>query len=301
MTTLEIDIARHKEAFAALVAGRHHDPFSMLGVHRVDGDRVVRTLQPHAERVELIDRSGRLLSTMQRLHPDGLFAAIMPPRIRRYRFRITTHAGDIMEIDDCYAFGQTLGDVDLYLLAEGSDRKIYQKLGAHPKTISGVCGTRFAVWAPNASRVSVVGDFNDWDGRRHVMRLHPANGIWEVFVPGVPAGTKYKYELLDQQGKLLPQKTDPFAGFHESPPGNASLVYESSFAWADDAWMQNRSMVPKLDRPVSIYEVHLGSWRRKLDPPNSYLNYRELADELVSYVVDMGFTHVELLPVTEHP
>jgi 1,4-alpha-glucan branching enzyme len=191
--------------------------------------------------------------------------------------------------------------MDLYFLGEGSDRKIYQKLGAQLREIDGVDGTRFAVWAPNASRVSVIGDFNDWDGRRHVMRLHPANGIWEIFVPGVAAGARYKYELLDSNGHLLPFKTDPFATFHEPPPGNASIVYESGYVWQDKEWIEARSSTPDLAQPVSIYEVHLGSWRRKAEDGHRYLSFRELADELVAYVADMGFTHIELLPVTEHP
>ena len=190
------------------------------------------------------------------------------------------HDGDSVDIEDPYRFATTLGDLDLYLLGEGSDRKIYEKLGSKICRIDGISGTRFAVWAPNASRVSVIGDFNDWDGRRHVMRLHPANGIWEIFVPGVTAGARYKYELLDQDGELLPVKTDPFASFHEPPPGNAGIVYESRFEWQDAGWLEERSTVPDLARPVSIYEVHLGSWRRKSDDGHRYLNFRELADEL---------------------
>jgi 1,4-alpha-glucan branching enzyme len=193
----------------------------------------------------------------------------------------------------------SLGDLDLYLLGEGSDQKIYDKLGARVLTLEGIKGTRFAVWAPNASRVSVIGDFNDWDGRRHCMRLHPGNGIWEIFLPELGSGARYKFELLDMNGKLLPLKTDPYGNFHEPPPGNASIVYDSSFEWRDGDWTAQRSMTPALDQPVSIYEVHLGSWRRK--DGDGHITYRELADELVDYVRDMGFTHIELLPISEHP
>jgi 1,4-alpha-glucan branching enzyme len=165
--------------------------------------------------------------------------------------------------------------------------------------VQGVNGTFFAIWAPNASRVSVIGGFNDWDGRCHVMRLHPGNGLWEIFIPGVGDGAQYKFELLDKQGELLPLKSDPMGQFHEAPPGNASVVYSSHHRWKDDQWMASMTTVPNMDQAISIYEVHLGSWRRGAD--NRLLTYRELAEKLVAYVVELGFTHVELLPVTEHP
>jgi 1,4-alpha-glucan branching enzyme len=288
----------HDDAVNALVEGRHADPFSVLGLHKVGTTRIVRAFQPQASQVDLVDVSGQVLAQMERIHPNGLFEAELPPRVRHYRLRVTSgDASSIME--DPYRFPPSLGDMDLYLLGEGSDKRIYDKLGAQVRTLDGIKGTRFAVWAPNASRVSVIGDFNDWDGRRHAMRLHPANGIWEIFVPGVRGGAKYKFELLDRDGKLLPFKTDPYANYHEPPPGNASIVYESGYHWDDGDWMARRSTTPDLDRPVSIYEVHLGSWRRK--DGEHWLSYRELADELVAYVQDMGFTHIELLPVSEHP
>ena len=299
--SIETDIKRNADAFAALAEGRHRDPFALLGIHKVGKSRVVRTFQPQAKQVDLIDADGSYLADMRKVHSDGLFVAAMPPRKRRYRLRVTSHDGHIADIEDAYHFPQSLGDIDLYLLGEGSDRQIYNKLGAQIISLEGVRGTRFAVWAPNASRVSVVGDFNDWDGRRHIMRLHPANGIWEFFLPGVCGGARYKFEMLDKHGKLLPLKTDPYGNYHEPPPGNASIVYESGYRWQDSSWVGKRSVVPDLDKPVSIYEVHLGSWRRKADEDNRYLTYRELADELVDYVADMGFTHIELLPISEHP
>ena len=283
----------------ALVCGQHNNPFAVLGLHHTPDGRVVRTLQPGATAVDLIQRNGDPIAAMRRIHDGGLFEAPMPSRKRSYALRITWESGLAQVIEDPYRFPSTLGELDLYLLGEGSDSHVYEKLGARILRVSGVAGTRFAVWAPNASRVSVVGDFNEWDGRRHVMRLHPGNGIWEIFIPGVASGAHYKFEITDGSGKLLPLKSDPYAAFNEPPPGNASIVFGSRYRWKDESWMARRSATPALDVPISIYEVHPGSWRRHAD--GRYLSYRELADELVSYVTDMGYTHVELLPVSEHP
>jgi 1,4-alpha-glucan branching enzyme len=290
----------HQSALDALALGQHGDPFSVLGVHRAGGTRVVRTLQPGASSVWLLNAAGEVLVSMQRIHEGGIFEAVMPPRIRHYRLRVAW--GDAtQDLEDPYRFPPTLGDVDLYLLGEGSHREIYRKLGAQPGRLLGVAGTSFAVWAPNAMRVSLIGDFNGWDGRRHVMRLHPGSGIWEIFIPGVESGARYKFELLDRRGRLLPLKTDPLAHYFEPPPGNASIVYRSRYRWGDAEWMSRRGGDTGLGEPISIYEVHLGSWRRLPEQHNRWLGYRELADELVSYVADMGYTHIELLPVTEHP
>jgi len=261
--------------------------------------RLVRCLQPKAVTVSLINASGKAVAAMEQIHDGGVFEGTLPPRLRRYALRVTASDGTTFDIEDPYRFPSTLGEMDLYLLGEGSDQHIFRKLGSHITKIGGVPGTRFAVWAPNASRVSVVGDFNNWDGRLNVMRLHPGNGIWEIFVPAASPGANYKYEIQDSAGKLLPLKSDPYAAYHEPPPGNSSIVFDSNYHWKDDAWMSRRSSIPEMDQPISIYEVHPGSWRRKDD--GGYLGYRALADELVDYVSDMGFTHIELLPVSEHP
>ena len=289
------------EPLLALAEGRNGDPFALLGIHTMAGKRVLRTLQPQASAVSLIDADGEVLAEMERMGETGLFVAAMPPRMRHYRLQILLPGGGSYDTEDPYRFPSTLGEIDLYLLGEGSHRNIYSALGARPAQSLGIDGTRFAVWAPNASRVSVIGDFNDWDGRRHAMRLHPGNGLWEIFIPDIGHGRKYKFELLDANGRLLPLKADPLAHYFEPPPGNASVIYHSDYDWQDDAWMNKRSPEPALDQPVSIYEVHLGSWRRNVLESGRSLRYRELADELVDYVADMGFSHIELLPVSEHP
>ena len=301
MNALQTDRQRLEAEFTALASGRHHDVFALLGPHRMGRQRIVRTLQPQAHSVTLIRNNGDVIAAMERAHPDGVFTAVLPSRIRHYRLRVVTHDGATVELEDAYRFPSTLEALDLYLLGEGSHKHIYARLGAHPMRLLGVSGTRFAVWAPNASRVSVIGNFNDWDGRRHAMRLHPGNGLWEIFIPGVAAGALYKFELCDRNGCLLPFKSDPLAHYYEAPPGNAAIVFSSTYQWGDSDWMALRSLQPQLDHPISIYEVHLGSWRRVPEDAGRSLSYRELAVALVEYVVDMGFTHIEFLPVTEHP
>ncbi|MCT7374222.1 1,4-alpha-glucan branching protein GlgB [Chelativorans salis] len=289
-------------AIAALVAGRHGDPFSVLGPHASPAGTVLRVLRPDAETAEAIDsQSGRPLAKLLRRHARGFFEGLLskgesPPR---YRLRFS-RGDDVWEEEDAYRFSSTFGDLDRHLLGEGRHLRLYEKLGAHPMKCDGVAGTRFAVWAPNASRVSVIGNFNFWEGRRHTMRPHPGIGVWEIFVPGVGPGEIYKYEIIGAQGQVLPPKADPVAFKSEVPPATASVVDGlPARAWEDESWMKERSARNDRSAPISIYEVHLGSWRRRDD--GAYLTYDELADQLVPYVKDLGFTHIECMPVSEHP
>jgi 1,4-alpha-glucan branching enzyme len=289
---------------AALVAvADHPDPFSFLGMHAAGDGVVVRAFMPGARALEVIDSgSGNPVARMERIHDDGVFVSHIEKRQPfAYRFRID-YGGTVEEREDPYRFATILGELDVYLLAEGTHHRAFERLGAHCVTLDGVEGVSFAVWAPNARRVSVVGDFNMWDGRRHPMRLRHESGVWEIFIPGARPGAHYKYEIKARNGEMLPLKSDPVAFFAERPPATASIVYDlGPYEWNDQAWMQRRAATNSLQTPVSIYEVHLGSWKRRVEQGNRYLSYSELAAELVPYVQDMGFTHVELLPITEHP
>ncbi len=292
-------------AYEALARADHSDPFAVLGPHP-DGESglVVRTFQPQADRAWLLEaESGRSLGEMSREHPAGLFVATVPNRKLpfAYRLRLET-GGHRWEIDDPYRFPPILGEVDVYLIAEGNHLRIYEKLGAHPMELDGVQGTAFLVWAPNARRVSVVGAFNGWDGRRHPMRKRVECGVWELFVPGIAPGETYKYEIKGPHGELLPLKADPFGFAAERPPSTASVVHGlSRFDWQDAEWMMTREAANAREAPISIYECHLGSWMRVPDEGQRYLTYSELADRLVPYIKAMGFTHIELMPVSEYP
>lgn len=288
----------------ALNWARHGDPFSILGPHHVDGHAVVRAYVPGAIGVEVLPAAGlsKAAPAVPLLHVrDGFFtgrvgAAIEAPT---YRLRIQWPEA-VQETEDPYAFGVLLGDLDLHLIAEGRHSEISDCLGAHAVTIGGVEGVRFAVWAPNAQRVSVVGDFNSWDGRRHPMRRRFSAGVWEIFIPRLVAGTRYKFELVGADGSLLPHKADPYARQSELAPGTCSIVSDPApFVWTDGAWMDKRAALQAPDAPMSVYEVHVGSWLR--DAQGNSCNWDELADRLVPYASDMGFTHIELLPIMEHP
>src|SRR5579885_2467277 len=287
----------------ALVEGRHGDPFSYLGMHQTRGRICVRALLPQARRVFVVTREGgRVVGELPRIDEAGLFSGVVadPPRFR-YRLRVET-ANGTAEFDDIYAFPPLLGELDIHLLAEGRHRESHAVLGAHRRTIDDVGGVGFAVWAPNARRVSLVGAFNDWDGRRCPMRLRHGAGVWEIFVPGLAPGALYKYEIVGPDGTLQPLKADPHADLCERPPGTASrIAAEPRHAWRDAAWLAERRQRNDRGAPIAIYEAHLGSWRRKPETGGGYLSYREFAETLVPYVRDMGFTHLELMPVGEYP
>ncbi|WP_119066015.1 1,4-alpha-glucan branching protein GlgB [Rubrobacter indicoceani] len=283
----------------AIVHGQHPDPFSFLGPHEESGKKVVRAFLPGATAIEVVSAGGERLGALANAHPDGLFAGFVDGApADDYRLKATWPDGSTSELHDPYRFPTTVSDFDLYLFGEGNHNALYDMLGAHLTELDGVGGVRFAVWAPNARRVSVIGDFNGWDGRVNAMRNR--SGVWEMFVPGVKEGDLYKFEVVGENGALLPQKADPFGLFFEQYPGTASIVSDPShYGWTDDEWMRTRAEHNALDAPMSVYEVHLGSWKKR--PDGSYLLYDELAAELVPYVKDLGYTHVEFLPLTEHP
>ena len=284
----------------AIVSGRHGNPFGVLGLHRSGAEWVVRAFVPGAERLSVSGADGASLGEIECRHPAGFFEGTVPLEEHvplRYR---ASNASGIWEVADAYLLGPVLGPLDDHYIGEGNHLRLYDRLGAHPMRHEGHEGVHFAVWAPNASRVSVVGDFNHWDGRRHVMRKRLDTGVWEIFIPGAHEGQCYKYELLDASGKLLPLKSDPFGFAAELRPKTASRVARTDqFAWTDADYLAARTAKDPRRAPMSIYEVHLGSWRRKDD--GAFLSYEELAETLIPYVAEMGYTHIELLPVSEHP
>jgi len=283
----------------AVIEGRSLDPFAVLGRHRTASGDIVRVMLPGAFAVTAIARDEPSLRTnLSPMRQTGLLVG-PSPGAGAYFLRIDW-GGPIQETEDPYSFGPLLGELDLYLLGEGKHRDLANCLGAHPMLVDGVPGVRFAVWAPNARRVSVVGDFNTWDGRRHPMRLRHGAGIWEIFVPRLTAGSIYKYELLGPDGAPLPLKADPVAWRVEPSPATASVVDDSlPFRWSDAAWCAERAQRQAPEAPLSIYEVHAASWLRH--PDGRSLDWTELAEKLVDYVSRMSFTHVEFMPVMSHP
>ncbi|MGR9170815.1 1,4-alpha-glucan branching protein GlgB [Rhizobium sp. KDH_Rht_773_N] len=288
------------DEIAAILNGSHANPFAVLGVHQAGGVFITRCFLPGAEAVTAMTLDGTLIGDLQQIHPDGIFGgqlSITKLQPVRYRAR---RADAEWAVTDAYSFGPVLGPMDDYYARQGSHLRLFDKMGAHRIKHEGTTGIHFAVWAPNAQRVSVVGDFNNWDGRRHVMRFRSDSGIWEIFAPDVPLGVPYKFEIRGHDGVLLPLKADPFARRSELRPKTASVTAaELSQEWQDEQHLKHWREADKRRQPISIYEVHAGSWQRRQD--GSMLSWDELASRLIPYCVDMGFTHIEFLPITEHP
>ena len=301
------------ESVKAIVNLQHQDVFSVLGIHNhptVSG-LIVRVFLPEALSVEVIDsKNNKLVATLNKVDQAGLFEGKLGRRRNTFDYRLRVYyKNESIIVDDPYRYPSLLTHQDLYLFCEGTDEKTYQWMGSHEVTVDDVQGTHFVLWAPNASRVSVVGDFNFWDGRRHVMRKHPSSGVWEIFLPNVAASASYKYEIADQNFQIQPLKADPYTFSMQLAPETASKVMQKSdYQWHDQQWINERDRSSNhYNGAVSIYEVHLGSWKRNQENnidhihAPSYLTYRELAEQLVPYVVEMGFTHLQLMPVSEYP
>jgi 1,4-alpha-glucan branching enzyme len=291
-----------RDEVSRFVRGLHSDPFSVLGPHKIGDDVGIRVFRPDARAIEVVlDREPDNPIAAERIDEEGFFCVTVPGAERDipYHLRIVKPDGSEEFTRDAYQYGPIMGDVDLHLFSEGQHWKIYEKFGAHMRTIGDAAGVYFSVWAPNAQRVSMVGDFNNWDGRVNPMRKLLGAGVWELFLPGIKQGAHYKFEIRTQtDGVVL--KSDPFAFFNQHGKSTASLVYDlERYTWNDADWIEARRQKNWPQSPISIYEVHLGSWRRK--EGNCQLTYLELADTLLQYVLDMGYTHIELLPVAEHP
>ncbi|MBV9619265.1 MAG: 1,4-alpha-glucan branching protein GlgB [Verrucomicrobia bacterium] len=302
----------------SFLSGTHSDPFRILGPHRMGDDLAIRAFRPDARKIEIVlngsasgpSRTGveAMADTSfsveaEKIHRDGFFQAQVPNATRDldYHLRVTNWDGSEYAMRDAYQYGPIMGEVDLHLFSEGQHWQLYEKFGAHLRKIGDTAGVYFAVWAPNAQRVSVVGDFNGWDGRVNPMRKLASAGVWELFLPNVCEGAHYKFEIRGQTGALL-LKSDPFAFFNQWGKETSSLVYNlERYQWSDAEWMESRRKRDWPRSPMSIYEVHLGSWRRKTDEGNRHLSYLELAETLIPYVLEMGYTHIELLPIAEHP
>ncbi|MFT7559947.1 MAG: 1,4-alpha-glucan branching enzyme [Flavobacteriales bacterium] len=279
------------------------DIFKYLGRHKDGESIVVRSFMPEASAVSIVSYDGLdVLGEGVRLNNAGLFEARLDKTSPDKYLLKVSYSDSTVLVEDVYRFPTLLNADDIYLFNEGTNERAYEFLGAHLRTVDGVDGCCFAVWAPNAKRVSVVGNFNFWDGRRHVMRKHIPGGVWEIFIPGITTGDLYKFELKDSAGNLLPHKADPFGFYAQLPPEQASVVEDhSNYEWKDDVWQQKKHRWTKTDSATTIYEVHLGSWKRVPDQGNRFLSYRELADDLIPYVKEMGFTHLQLMPISEFP
>ena len=289
---------KHDPQLNLILEARHHNPFAWLGLHRQDNVFILRTFLPYAHRVWLQTASG--WEEIQRNHPDGLYVWTGKSEPARPCLLRIEQDGQTFERHDPYTFGPITTDHDLHLFGEGRLYRAYDMLGAHPTESQGVKGVRFAVWAPNAERVSVIGDFNRWDGRVHPMRALGSSGVWELFIPGLNHGGLYKFEIRNRHSGNTLVKTDPYGVSFEMRPGTASRIMdETAHRWSDTAWMQHRAASDWLHAPMNVYELHAGSWRRGAN--NRFLNFRELGEQLIPYVKELGFTHIELMPISEHP
>ncbi len=302
-----MDIHTNEFDMNKIIFGDHHDPFSVLGMHPIKINHkdslIVRTFLPDAKEACVLNPKNKRNYPFHKTNHQGFFVAFIEDEKAPfpYKIKITNHHNHTWEIYDPYQFLPILTDFDLHLFNEGNNYMIYNRMGAHPTNINNVDGVHFAVWAPNAKRVSVVGDFNNWDGRRHAMRVLGGSGVWEIFIPGLWTGDIYKYEIKAKAGNIF-LKADPYGFFGEVRPKTGSRVaYLDNYKWKDQSWMEKRYHTDGLESPLSIYEVHLGSWIRDPKEPKKFRDYRELAHKLVDYVKRMGYTHIELLPVEEHP
>lgn len=291
------------EDLTAIVGGYHGDPFAVLGPHPHQDGLVIRAFLPHADSVAVV--IGDTQIPMTRVQEQGFFEIYLPDKTLpfTYQLHINPHKGQSYTIDDPYAFSSLLSDFDEYLMAQGTHMHIYEKMGAHVTEIDGRSGVRFVVWAPSAIRVSVIGNFNNWDGRQHPMRFHHNSGIWEIFIPGLQNGELYKYEIKTRYMNYTVTKSDPVGFFSEMRPKTASIVWNlDTYDWQDGEWLASRPQRQARNAPISVYEVHLGSWKKKLEDNEwHWLTYPELTAQLIPYVKEMGYTHIELLPIAEHP
>lgn len=293
-----------QHSIQALLECRHENPFELLGPNTEAEQGRIRAYLPSTKKMWFVDRVQAETRPMKQIHPAGIFETTVdssePLEPGNYQLRIEDHEGQLTTMHDPYAFPPMLTDFDLYLFGEGRHRDVYDRMGAHLRTVNGVTGVNFAVWAPNASGVSIVADFNGWDGRTHQMRKHIPSGVWELFIPEVKTGDCYKYRVFSHNGSL--DKSDPFGFAAELPPRTGSVVTDlKDYEWGDYQWMERRGQTNPLETPVSIYEVHLGSWKKPGPGPMDWLDYRDLAHQLVDYCLEMNYTHLELMPVTEHP
>jgi len=290
-----------------IVNGEHADPHHVLGMHDADFEgeefTIVRAFCPGAVKVDVLNpKKPTYCEEMTLEHTTGFFTLVLPKQKHfKYKLRFTSHDGSEWEAWDPYSFAPQISDMDLHLFGQGTHYEIFNKLGATPMQVDGVDGVLFGVWAPNAKRISVVGDFNDWNGLRHPMRSMGGGGVWELFIPGLANYDKYKFEISSHTGGFF-HKSDPYAFFAELRPGTASMVYDiGGYKWNDEKWITNRTKKDPMDGPINIYEFHAGSWRKKSDDGWRFLSWPEIAAELIPYVKDMGYTHIELMPITEFP